>query len=260
MNINWFTVVAQLLNFLLLVVLLKRFLYKPILNAIEERQRKIEAQLKDAESKQQDAIKEKEEFTRKNEELERGRSSMLAKFQADAESVRIKLLDQAREEIVSVKNKWKESFELEQKERTLQISNKIQDEVFLLTKKIVAELSSENLNELMVSNFLKQLESMNEVDKGKLINALVKTTQPVIVRSKEELSHAVKDKFKTVIASFGKDLPIQFEMDSSLLGGVELLITGYKISWNFRDYLSSIEADAKGRIDHFFSQEIKVQQ
>ena len=40
MKINWFTVIAQLVNFLILVWLMKRFLYKPILNAIDEREKK----------------------------------------------------------------------------------------------------------------------------------------------------------------------------------------------------------------------------
>ena len=51
MKINWFTVIAQVINFLILVWLMKRYLYKPVLNAIDEREKKIAAQLADAEAK-----------------------------------------------------------------------------------------------------------------------------------------------------------------------------------------------------------------
>ena len=51
MLIDWFTVGAQLLNFLILVWLLKRFLYKPILGAIDIRERRIAAELADAAAK-----------------------------------------------------------------------------------------------------------------------------------------------------------------------------------------------------------------
>ena len=51
MPIDWFTVVAQAINFLILVWLLKRFLYKPILHAIDEREKGIAAQLAQAEAK-----------------------------------------------------------------------------------------------------------------------------------------------------------------------------------------------------------------
>jgi F-type H+-transporting ATPase subunit b len=51
MLIDWFTVGAQVVNFLILVWLLKRFLYKPILHAIDERERRIAKELADADTK-----------------------------------------------------------------------------------------------------------------------------------------------------------------------------------------------------------------
>ena len=65
MQINWFTVIAQIVNFLILVWLLKRFLYKPILKAIDERERKIESQLKDADDRESNAKMEQDEFKKK---------------------------------------------------------------------------------------------------------------------------------------------------------------------------------------------------
>ena len=60
MQISWFTIIAQIVNFIVLVWLLKRFLYKPILKAIDEREKKIATQIKDAEAK--DALAKKEQF------------------------------------------------------------------------------------------------------------------------------------------------------------------------------------------------------
>ncbi|MEO5958542.1 MAG: F0F1 ATP synthase subunit B, partial [Opitutaceae bacterium] len=70
MLIDWFTVGAQVLNFLILVWLMKRFLYKPILNAIDAREKKISAELADAESKRAEAMKDRDEFQQKNEEFD----------------------------------------------------------------------------------------------------------------------------------------------------------------------------------------------
>jgi hypothetical protein len=50
MLIDWFTVGAQIVNFLILVWLLKRFLYKPILDAIDAREKRIAAELADADT------------------------------------------------------------------------------------------------------------------------------------------------------------------------------------------------------------------
>jgi F-type H+-transporting ATPase subunit b len=148
----------------------------------------------------------------------------------------------------------------EQNEMNQQISVRIHKEVFSLTQKILTELSSKNLNEQLANYFLQQLQSMSEEDKLKLISAVSKTQQPLIVRSSDELANEIKDKFKKQLNPFGKNLIIQFEIDSSLLSGIEIVMTGFKISWNFRDYLQTIQADAKVRIDSILSQEAKVQQ
>ena len=66
MEVDWFTVIAQILNFLVLVWLLKRFLYKPVLNAIDEREKKIASELEDAAIHKAEARKEKEKFLQKN--------------------------------------------------------------------------------------------------------------------------------------------------------------------------------------------------
>ena len=66
MLIDWFTVVAQILNFLVLVWLLKRFLYKPVLDAIDAREKGIATKLADAEAKEAEALKEHQEFDDKN--------------------------------------------------------------------------------------------------------------------------------------------------------------------------------------------------
>ena len=71
MKINWFTVIAQIINFFLLVWLLRKFLYKPILDAIDEREKKIVSQIADAEAKKVEANKEQDEFKLKNETFDK---------------------------------------------------------------------------------------------------------------------------------------------------------------------------------------------
>ena len=58
MLINWFTVAAQVVNFLILLYLLKRFLYRPILGAMEERERRIASAMEEA-TKAEEAARQK---------------------------------------------------------------------------------------------------------------------------------------------------------------------------------------------------------
>ena len=79
MLIDWFTVCAQALNFLILVWLMKRFLYKPILDAIDAREKKVAAELADANTKKTEAQKDRDDFQHKNEEFDRQRAALMTK-------------------------------------------------------------------------------------------------------------------------------------------------------------------------------------
>src|SRR5665811_1288851 len=96
MLIDWFTVGAQALNFLVLVWLMKRFLYKPILHAIDEREKRIAAELANADAKEAKAQKERDEFQHKNEEFDQQRAALLKKATEEAQAERQRLLDEAR--------------------------------------------------------------------------------------------------------------------------------------------------------------------
>ncbi|MFD2146205.1 hypothetical protein [Mucilaginibacter antarcticus] len=99
MQINWFTVIAQIVNFLVLVWLMKKYLYKPILAAIDEREKKIAAELADAKSKMTEAKKEQDEFQQKNNDFDKHKKKLMDQATSDADKEREKLLDTAKRKL-----------------------------------------------------------------------------------------------------------------------------------------------------------------
>src|SRR5471030_2866636 len=97
MLIDWFTVGAQALNFIILVWLLKRFLYKPILNAIDARENRIAAELANAATTRTAAETERVEFQRKSTALDEQRSALLGKAVDEAKAERERLLAQTHQ-------------------------------------------------------------------------------------------------------------------------------------------------------------------
>src|ERR1700736_5749722 len=118
MLIDWFTVAAQITNFLLLVWLLKRFLYKPILGAMDAREQRIAAQLRDAETQKSEAEVQSKRLREAREEFERQKQALLSQAKAEAEATRQRLTEQARDEIVTLRLKWREA--LREEENALQ--------------------------------------------------------------------------------------------------------------------------------------------
>src|SRR5476651_1021899 len=109
MLIDWFTVGAQALNFIVLVWLLKRFLYKPILNAIDAREKRIAAELADADAKKAEAQKDRDEFQHKNEEFDKQRAALLSKATDEAKTEGLRLMEEARKAAEALSAKRQET-------------------------------------------------------------------------------------------------------------------------------------------------------
>src|SRR5271165_3207246 len=130
MLINWFTVIAQAINFLILVWLLKRFLYKPILHAIDEREKGIATQLADVEAKKTVAQKERDDFQHKNEAFDQERAALLKKAADEAEAERQRLLGEAKRDADALRTKRQDTLESEQRNLNQEIVRWTQKQVF----------------------------------------------------------------------------------------------------------------------------------
>ena len=141
MPIDWFTVVAQAINFLILVWLLKRFLYKPILHAIDEREKGIAAQLAEAEAKKAEAQKERDDFQHKNEAFDQARAALLEKAEDEAKVERQRLLDGARKDADALRAKLQDALRDEQLKLGQEIARWTQKEVFAITRTLFVGLA-----------------------------------------------------------------------------------------------------------------------
>src|SRR5579872_3201909 len=183
MLIDWFTVGAQALNFLILVWLMKRFLYKPILKAIDAREKRIASERADADAKKAEAEKEREEYHRKNEEFGRERAALLGKATEDARVERQKLTDEARKAADALGVKRRETLRNDAQNLNQAIRRRTQQEVFAIARKTLADLASTSLEERLGEVFIRRLREMDGKAKEGLGDALRKAADPVVLRS-----------------------------------------------------------------------------
>jgi len=242
MQINWFTVIAQIVNFIILVWLLKRYLYKPILNAIDEREKKIVAQIQDADAKKADAAKEQQEFKQKNDKFNEEKKALMDKAVADTNTERQKLLEDARKDADTLRATQQKAMDDKQQELNDDIAQKTQTAVLAISRKALADLASVGLEEQMAGVFIKRLGSLNEGEK-KLFDSAFKSAQgPVIVKSAIALTEKEKLDIKNAVnAIIGTVSQCQFQVAPELISGIELAANGYKLAWNITAYLDSLE-------------------
>jgi len=242
MLIDWFTIVAQALNFLILVWLLKRFLYKPILNAIDAREKRIAAELADADTKKAEAQKEHDEFRKKNEEFDQQRAALLTKATDEANAERLRLLDEARKAADALSARRQESLINDARNLNQAVSRSTQSEVFAIARKALTDLATTSLEERMGELFTRRLRTMDGKSKALLGGALKTASEPAFVRSAFDLPQEQRAAIQNALnETFSAEIRIRFETAPDLVSGIELATNGQKVGWSIADYLASME-------------------
>jgi F-type H+-transporting ATPase subunit b len=248
MLIDWFTVGAQVLNFLILVWLLKRFLYKPILDAIDAREERVAAELADADAKKAEAQQERDEFRQKNRKFDEQRAALLSQATDEASAERRRLLDEARTAAATLAAKRMETLRDEAHNLSQAISRRTQQEVFAIARKALMDLATTGLEERLGAVFTRRLREMDARAKEGFAKALKTTVEPALVRSAFDLPEAQRATIRNAInETFAADIPIRFEIAPDLVSGIELTAHGQKVAWSIADYLTSLE-DSVGEL------------
>ena len=242
MLIDWFTVGAQTLNFLILVWLMQRFLYKPILRAIDARELRIAQGFAEADLKKAEAQKELDGFRSRNEAFDRQRAVLVSQMTEEVSAERSRLLDAARKAADDMSAKRMETLRSEAHHLNETISRRAQQEVFDIVRKTLADLATTSLEGQMVDVFVRQLQSLSAQEKEGLKAPVTAQAGPVVVRSAFELPAAqrglIEDVIKEVIDA---EASTRFETVPDFVSGIDLTANGRKISWNIAAYLQSLE-------------------
>lgn len=247
MLIDWFTVIAQLVNFLILVWLLKRFLYAPILNAIGAREKRIAQGLADALAKKEEAQRQRDEFKNKNDEFDQQHKALLSTATLEAQTERQRLLLEARKEFEDLRTRQQEAMRNDFHNLKNEITRRTQGEVFAIARKTLSDLAAESLEERMVEAFIRRCRTLNVEESNSLQNAFRGTNGEVLVRSTFPLPEAQQRTIEVVVREmFTFDGQFHFETSPDLISGIALGINGYEVTWSIADYLLALEQHVGG--------------
>lgn len=254
MIIDWFTIAAQAFNFLLLIWLLKRFLYKPILRAIDRREQKIAEKLAEADRKEAAAQAEHQEFLQKNEALDKNRADLVRETKSEANAQRLRLLEEAKKEAEALRLMAREALVQDMQKMDKAIAARMRREVFSIARKTLADLGSDSLEERIIAVFLRRLQVMGSEEKKDLGKTIGAKGATVLLKSAFALSPGQREEIKKETDElFNVQTRMQFKTDPDLIGGIELVAGGHKITWNIDDYITSFEESVGQEIQESLS-------
>ena len=239
MLIDWFTVAAQIVNFLILVYLLKRFLYKPIVRHMQERDETIKKRLQQAADKRAEAGELINEYQRKIEDFEKENEKKLEAAQNEANQRKKELLDEAQKEAQAKRQTWLEALQKDQENFTRELQERSGQAIIHLAGKTLSDLADESLNNRLAETLLDRLKNLDAKDRSRLARAGEK--EGVSIRSTFELDPAQKRKITMAVHDLcGKEAEVTYQADEDFPLGVEIRADSVKLSWGTEPYLAEL--------------------
>jgi F-type H+-transporting ATPase subunit b len=244
MLIDWFTVGAQVLNFVVLVLLMKHFLYQPVLDAIATREKRIADQIADAVAKEKQASIERKTYEDKNTSFDQQRADLLSKATADALVQGQRLADEAENVAAALAEQRLKALATQAAHLQQLVAGRAAHEVFTVARKTLADLANADLEERMVEVFDRHLQELADPAKATLGAALKQSAEPALVRSHFELPAAQQAAIRDAVNKpLSADVPLGFEVAGDALCGIELSAGGQKLAWTIDAYLRDLERE-----------------
>ena len=246
MIINWYTVIFQVINFLVLVFLLRRFLYGPIIKVMEEREQKIAQREDVAVAKAAEAQQEALAYRQKTEALQHRLEAVVDEARAEAENERRGLVEAARIEVDETRKHWNDALHREQESFLHELGLRVGRQACLVAKQCLQELADVKLQDMVWNVFEQKLKQLVPQERTRLQNALSQE-QRVILRSAFHTSDEWLQKVTAFLNDYFKH-PFQVETQTrtDLICGLELEVGGYKVAWSVESYLDGVEKQILG--------------
>ncbi|MEX2132494.1 MAG: F0F1 ATP synthase subunit delta [Acidimicrobiia bacterium] len=245
MLIDWFTIVAQLINFAILVVALKFLLYDRLSEAVAQRGRSIAEKERLAEERSQEAVEKSEELDRERRELDAQRDEILDKASREARDKRRQLLAEVREEVATQEKEWKESVRSRQDRLLTELQRLTGEKAVAISRRLLQDLTKASMEPALVEGLVEQIDALPPAERQAIAEGLGTNDRRILVQSAFELSDESRQRISEVVDELVGDPEeaIIWELEPDLIAGVVLQIGSQTVGWTMSGYLDELERE-----------------
>ena len=237
MHFDWSTLVLQTVNVLVLLWLLRRFLFRPVVAIIEQRKAAAEKLLADATAAREEALARSTQAAARDKAVAADRDRVLADARAAAETERAAFLAQARQEAVAVQDAARAGLARERGEMLRSLETEARDLAVAIASRLLRQLPAEALNAALLRSADAWIASLPQED----MLALTGSGEPLLVLTAAPLD----DAGKALLGHRFGVTPLRFETDPSLIAGIELHGSHARLRNNWRADLDRIAEELK---------------
>lgn len=238
MQIDWWTLALQAINFLVLVWLLSRFLYRPVREVIEKRKRLADQAFSEAEEEKKKAEQARQRFEEARDALARERQELLKRTHEDLEKERRRALDRARQEADELLRDARRTIEKERQGALADVRRQVSEMAVALAAEILRESQAEAGPDGVLERLQAQLEGLPDQEKEQLLADLAQEDGYLEIVTPKPLEPQQRAAWAGRLeASLGVAGKVRFSADPEILGGAELRFPHAVLKWTWSDQL-----------------------
>lgn len=236
MSIDWITVSAQLANFLVLVWLLKHFLYRPILDGIDAREAEISSRMSEAGEAKEKAHAAEADFGKKQEKLRSEQETLVDQALKASQSQRDTLLADAHAKLEQEQKDWSIHLEQERQTLTTALRKAAAKTLLELTRKALLDLADETLEGAMVRHVGAQLQLIAE----QLSHAAAGSTEAEAI-TQSEMPATAREQLLVEVERLLPGTAVRFTTDPEQAPGLILRVGGAQVAWTLDSYTDELD-------------------
>lgn len=250
MLIDWFIVVAQIINFLILVALLRWVLYRPILRVLRNRRETIRHDLEAAEAMKEEARRERDSQSRLRHDLEQRRRSLEEEARREVEERRRLDLQRLRADLEEFRRRWRDEALREEQAFLGTVRRRLGMAAGTIARRALTDLADADLEAQVVQVFLRRLAELGPEQRAALAAGGSGEAEPLVVRTSFALPpHLQRQLLDALEAAFPPLGPVQLSHDPDGPFGIEVRRAGMAIGWGLEPWLDGIERQLSGLLE-----------
>ena len=246
MELDWTTFALEIINFLVLVWVLTRLLYKPVLNAIAQRKADIQKTLSEAETLRKEALALRDQYEHREADWSREKETARSRMLEDVNAEKARLLAELHSFLQQERDKSGALEERRLAELTRQVEDAAVSQGGRFAARLLARLASPELEAKLVEVVIEDLRRLPEERRQAIRAACGKGDVPTIVCSAYILSQPQRESLTEAVRSvLGRSVPCEWREEPGLLAGVRLSLGPWMLGANLQDELKAFSDTAR---------------
>lgn len=249
MGIDLFTFTAQVINLIILLFLLRKFLYIPVLKAVDERQKLISAELNSAKNARRRAELSAREYENKMQELETQKQTILLQAKEQAEKLSKQLQSDAKKQYQKSQKQWKERLLSEQDNFETALQKTVAEHFNRFAQKALQEMAGAEVNNLMLQQLKEKIKRTTLRERADFANAF--SGKKIVIESAKTLSTESKKDLETFLHqqwNLPENLKFSYVTNPELISGLALQAQEQRIEWSLSGYLQDFRKNMNDEI------------